>query len=72
MKKIKKSINPVKPVQSFILPTLPFHELFPFYLKYKDHDESKDCFFKDEIDLKKHLERYKIKNYTVTKTQPRK
>lgn len=59
-------------LQSSNSSTLPFHILFPVHLKYKDRDETRDCYFKDEVDFKKYIERYKIKNYTVTETQPRK
>jgi hypothetical protein len=54
-------------------PLLPFHELFPVHLKYTDGKEAKNCYFKDEVDLKKYIARYKLKakGYTVSKTEPK-
>lgn len=53
--------------------TPKFHEVFPVHLKYTDGKENKNCYFKDEIDLKKYIARYKLKKkgYTVGKTLPR-
>ena len=50
---------------------LPIHLLFPFHLSYKDGKEQRECYFKDEIDLKKHITRYNIKTYEVKPTEPK-
>jgi hypothetical protein len=68
MRKIKNKITPIRDLTP---PLPPFHLMFPVHLNYKDRDIIKDCYFKDKIDLDKHLKRYKIKNFTVTVTQPR-
>lgn len=59
------------PVQEDVKPSKSFHLSFPVHLSYKDGDDLKDCYFKDEIDLQKHITRYKLKNYAVQETQPR-
>ena len=52
----------------------PFHLSFPFELQHSDRGEKKTCWFKDKIDMDKHIKRYglKAKDYTVQKTQPKK
>jgi hypothetical protein len=53
---------------------LPFHIMFPLELHHLDNGEQKICWFKDEIDLKKYLIRYKLKpkEYKVQYTKQRK
>jgi len=53
---------------------LPFHIMFPLELQHVDNGDHKTCWFKDEIDLKKYIARYKLKpkQCTIQKTKPRK
>lgn len=69
--KIKSKAPPIKTQEE--IPVLPFHLAFPFHLSYKDKNEQRDCYFKDEIDLNKYIKRYKLKpkTYVVTNTEPR-
>jgi hypothetical protein len=62
-----------KKVEQDVQEVLPFHLTFPIHLNHKDGKVVKDCFFKDEIDAKKYIKRYKLKtkDYTLTKTKPR-
>jgi hypothetical protein len=63
-----------KQVQNIPDPETPeFHELFPVHLKYTDGKETRNCYFKDEIDLRKYISRYKLKSrgYSVTRTEPK-
>lgn len=72
MRKVKKRVTTIKPNNyGFLPPTDPFHIMFPVHLNYKERDEIKDCYFKDKIDLEKHLKRYNIKKFTVSETLPR-
>lgn len=50
-----------------------FHLDFPLCLIHKDGMATKNCYFKDEIDLKKYIKRYKLKPkaYSISQTQPR-
>ncbi len=52
----------------------PFHLMFPVELKHNDKGEEKTCWFKDDIDAKKYITRYKLKprEYTIQKTLPKK
>lgn len=58
-----------KDEQEFVV--LPFHETFPVHLKFLK--EKRDCFFKDQIDMKKFVTRHKLKkkDYEINKTLPR-
>lgn len=67
----KRKIKPPVPRSVEEANLLPIHLLFPFQLSYKDDKEQRDCYFKDEIDLKKHIERYNIKTYEVKPTEPK-
>lgn len=67
----KKTIKPKPVVVVQTASTLPFHLVFPVHLSYKDNTEKKDCYFKDEVDLKKYIKRYNLKKYIVTETEPR-
>jgi hypothetical protein len=51
----------------------PFHICFPVHLKYQDGRDEKDCYFKDEFDLKKYIKRckLKVKDCTISRTKPR-
>lgn len=51
----------------------PFHVVFPIELKHNDRGEAKTCWFKDDIDAKKYITRYKLKprDYTIQKTLPK-
>jgi hypothetical protein len=75
MKRKGKQIKPkaVKVEENVDLSILPFHLYFPIHLIHKDGKEEKNCFFKDEIDMKKYIKRYKLKpkNYTVKDTESR-
>lgn len=53
--------------------TNTFHISFPVELHHTDGDEKKICWFKDEIDLKKYMSRYKLKpkECIIKKTEPR-
>lgn len=77
MKKKKKQtptrIQPPKQTSktSVDIDVPPLHISFPITLHHKD--ENKLCFFRDEIDMKKYIERCKLKekDYKVTPTTPR-
>lgn len=76
MKKKKQpvKVKPPKNTQEVeSVESIPFHLTFPFHLKHKDRDGLKDCFFKDEIDLKKYIIRYKLKKAQckIEPTKPR-
>ena len=51
----------------------PFHVMFPIELKHDDKGESTTCWFKDNIDAKKYIVRYKLKpkDYTIQRTLPK-
>lgn len=77
MRKKKKQtptrIQPPKQasLSSVNLEVPPLHISFPITLHHKT--ENKLCFFRDEIDMKKYIERCKLKetDYKVTQTTPR-
>lgn len=54
--------------------SIPFHLSFPFELHHIDGVDKKTCWFKDEIDLEKYIQRYKLKKkeFTIKQTEPRK
>jgi hypothetical protein len=39
-----------------------FYKEFPYELTHKEHDSVKTCWFSDEYDMRKYMERYKIKD----------
>jgi len=53
---------------------IPFHLSFPFELHHVDRGDKKTCWFKDEIDLEKYVQRYKLKKkeFTVKQTEQKK
>jgi hypothetical protein len=52
---------------------IPFHIGFPVELHHLDNGEKKTCWFKDMIDCKKYITRYKLKSnqFTIRKTNPK-
>jgi hypothetical protein len=48
----------------------PFYQQFPLELHYEDNGEKKICWFKDDIDMAKHIKRYGLKDnhYTIKNT----
>lgn len=76
---MKKKRQPSKRIQapkqaalkSLDIDVPPLHISFPITLHHKS--ENKLCFFRDEIDMKKYIQRCKLKenDYKVTPTKPR-
>lgn len=42
------------------------YETFPWKLIFDDQKVSKKCYFATDYDLKKYIERYKLKKYSVS------
>ncbi len=42
--------------------TESFYKEFPFELTHREHESVKTCWFSDEYDMRKYMERYKIKD----------
>lgn len=72
--KLKPQAKREKPKEEVVIETLPFHETFPLTLVHKDGKEEKVCYFVCKEHLDKYISRYKLnkKDYTITKTKPRK
>lgn len=66
-----KKIQPPKPTKTIQIESVPLHIEFPITLHHKA--ENKLCFFRDQIDMKKYIERCKLKSddYKITKTKPK-
>lgn len=74
MRKKRKVTTKVRPPKVTATPHIevpPLHISHPFCLYHKT--EKKNCYFSDEIHMKKYIERcrLKVKDFTVTRTKPR-
>lgn len=75
---MRKKIRPTKKIQASkatkptIIETEPLHIGFPITLHHKA--ENKLCFFRDEIHMKKYVDRCNLssKDYKITRTAERK
>ena len=72
--KVKPQSKREKPKNEVILDTLPFHEFFPLTLVHTEQKQEKICYFVCKEHLNKYVSRYNLnkKDYTITKTEPRK